>query len=90
MSDQLFEWDLPKKRTPKPKEEPRMVSRPPGYHAVTNSKGVQGFHRTKITAEMSRYGTVQTYCGIVGRRVPGVYPREIPLCEECEREFAQK
>lgn len=87
---QLFEWELPAKRKQTQAAPPELVPRPPGYHAVTNSKGAQGFHRTKISAEMSKYGSVQTYCGIVGRRVPGVYPREIPLCEDCEREFAEK
>jgi hypothetical protein len=62
-----------------------LVPRPPGYHLVTNSKGVQGFHRTKVPeAVMAEHRSVVTYCGITGRRL-GEYPREIPLCQECER-----
>lgn len=61
-----------------------LVPRPPGYHLVTNTKGVQGFHRTKVPeAAMAQYGTVVTLCGIVGRRL-GEYPREVPLCHACE------
>ena len=86
--DQLFDWEVkPPKQRPR-KEEPKLVPRPPGYHAIANRSGVVGFHRTKVTAEMARNGAVQTYCGIVGRRVPGVFPREIPLCEECEVKYA--
>jgi len=27
---------------------------------------------------------VKTVCGLVGRRVDGVYPDRIPLCDACE------
>lgn len=85
MTEQLFEWDVPEKKAPKPKEEPRMVARPPGYHLIANTKGVQGFHRSKIPeAAMASHGAVVTYCGILGRRL-GEYPDRVPLCEECER-----
>lgn len=90
--EQLFEWPEPtrRRREPTPREEPKLVPRPPGYHAIANRRGVVGFHRTKITAEMSKYGACQTYCGIVGRRVPGVFPKEIPLCDECETEYQKR
>jgi hypothetical protein len=74
-------------KTRKRKEVPpvAMVQRPPGYHLISNTKGVQGFHRSKIPeAAMASHGSVVTYCGILGRRMD-FYPKEIPLCSECER-----
>ena len=84
--EQLFDWPV-EERKPRQRKEVVMVPRPPGYHAISTRNGVVGFHRTKITAEMARNGSVLTYCGIVGRRVPGIFPKEVPLCEECEQEF---
>jgi hypothetical protein len=64
---------------------PPLVPRPPGYHLVANTKGVQGFHRTKVPeAAMAKNGSCVTFCGIVGRRM-GEYPEMIPLCPECEK-----
>ena len=85
--EQLFDYDLPPERRKSVKPEATMVPRPPGYHAVTNSKGAQGFHRTKVTSDLAKYGAVQTLCGITGRRIGGYYPKEVPLCEECEQNF---
>lgn len=85
MNEQLFEWEVtPSRRKPRGRAEPELVNRPPGYHLITNTKGVQGFHRSKVPeAAMAGYGTVVTLCGILGRRM-NEYPARIPLCEECE------
>lgn len=94
MNDHLFDPEpyggSSRKATPPVKPKPEMVPRPPGYHAVTTRNGVVGFHRTKITADLTKYGAVETWCGIVGRRVPGVFPREIVLCDECEARYAER
>lgn len=83
--DQLFEWELPAKRKPKQAAPTELVPRPPGYHLIVNTRGVQGFHRSKIPeAAMASHGSVVTYCGILGRRL-SEYPDRVPLCEECER-----
>ena len=88
--DQLFEWDVPPRREPRGNRKPELVPRPPGYHLIANNRGVIGFHRSKIPeAAMASHGSVVTYCGHLGRRL-NEYPREIPLCEECERINAQK
>lgn len=88
--EQLFEWEVePKRKRAKPKP-PELVNRPPGYHLIVSSKGVQGFHRSKVPeAAMATHGSVMTYCGILGRRL-SEYPAKIPLCEECERVNAVK
>lgn len=85
-SGQLFEYELPAKRTRKV-EAPILVPRPPGWHLITNRNGVQGFHLSRIPdTEWVRMASVLTLCGITGRRVPGVYPEQIPLCAECVKE----
>ena len=77
------------RRVPEAKPEPVLVSRPSGYHLITNSKGLQGFHRSRIPeAAMASHGSVVTYCGILGRRLDE-YPDRVPLCEECERQDAR-
>ena len=64
--------------------ERELVPTPPGYHLITNRSGVKGFHRTKVPeAAMAKRGSVVTFCGIIGRRIDE-YPREIPLCADCE------
>ena len=91
MPDQLFEWDdLPKAKEPKVVEGPVLVPRPPGYHLISTSKGVIGFHRSKVPeAAMATHGSVMTYCGHLGRRLDE-YPAEIPLCVECEAVASRK
>lgn len=85
--DQLFEWELPEKKVKEPAPERVLVPRPPGYHLIATRRGVQGFHRSKIPdAKMARDRSVLTMCGIVGRRVPDVYPDMIELCPKCEEE----
>jgi hypothetical protein len=88
--DQLFEWEVePKYERAKPKE-PVIVNRPPGYHLISSTKGVQGYHRSKVPeAAMAGHGSVVTLCGILGRRLDE-YPEQVPLCEECERVHAVK
>ncbi len=89
MDEQLFEWDV---KPPRQKFKPtvELVPRPPGYHLISNRSGVQGFHRTKVTADMAAYSTVLTFCGIYGRRVKDVFPDRIPLCEGCERALREE
>ena len=90
MSETLFDpepyEDGSKRKAPEPTPEKdvKMVRRPPGYYAITSRTGPKGFHRTKISAEMTKYHSVETLCGIVGRRITGYYPSQIVLCEECE------
>ena len=86
--EQLFEWDTPKKqRQEKPKQE--LVRRPPGYHLISTRQGPVGYHRDRISADMSVYRSCITLCGIAGRRVGEAnWAREIPLCEECELKHA--
>lgn len=82
---QLFEWEVPPRKAEKPEPPVVLVPRPPDYHLIATRTGVQGFHRSKIPdANMAEYRTVLTYCGLVGRRVSGVFPDRIPLCPKCE------
>ena len=85
--DQLFDYDVKPKRAPrKTNQKQELIPRPPGYHLLTNSHGVQGFHRTKIPeAAMARHGSCVSLCGITGRRL-GDYPKMVALCEACEVE----
>lgn len=90
--DQLFEWETKPKRGPRStSRDTELVPRPPGYHLITNTKGMQGFHRSEIpTANMAANRSVMTLCGIVGRRVGDVFPDRIPLCESCEQAHRNK
>lgn len=88
MQEQLFEWETtakPKRGRKTNKEQVR-VPRPPGYHLISNTSGIQGFHRSKIPeAAMAKHGSCVTLCGITGRRV-SEYPEMVPLCKTCEIE----
>lgn len=87
---QLFVWEVrPKRQSRKPKAQ-QLVPRPPGWFAVTNTHGVQGYHLTGIPdAEYARQGSILTLCGITGRRVPNHYPEQIVLCAECVKQQAK-
>ena len=85
MEGQLFEYELPAPKVKAPAPEVVLVPRPPGYHLISKRGGTVGFHRSNVPdAQMARDRSVVTVCGLVGRRVPDVYPDRIPLCDACE------
>ena len=82
---QLFEYELPAPKAKEPAPEVVLVPRPPGYHLIATRHGTVGFHRSRVPdKQMARDRSVKTVCGLVGRRVDGVYPDRIPLCDACE------
>lgn len=65
-ADQLFDWELPEKPTPKPKAEAETVPYDPAWKLLGKRSRVIGFHYPQM---INADNAVVTMCGEVGRSV---------------------
>jgi len=78
---QLFDWDLPPRKTRRKPPPPRMVDRVEGWVLVV-SEGQRQPHQWHTIKPLNDLGGVITDCNVIGRVVPDECEKII-LCAVC-------